>query len=82
MSLPAKKKRKEISSLNKELYSDLSITALEERLEMGCYIFSCDCNGACQTYVSCGCLGYVDACGVDVCTRDIINCLDAGCRID
>lgn len=84
MSLKPKQKGKEITSLNAKLHEDLSITALEERLEMGCYINACPTNGdnSCTGYVDCSCLGYVDVCPVDVCTRDIINCIDAGCRID
>ncbi len=51
--LPTKKESKEIISLNPELYPELSITALEERLEMSCYINigGCGCDGQCVGYV-------------------------------
>ena len=68
-------KKKEIISLNPDLYSDLSITELEERLEMGCYINRCDIDGdVCVGYVDTGggCVGYVNTCGadVDICGND------------
>ncbi|MBU1097797.1 MAG: hypothetical protein KKB34_15040 [Bacteroidetes bacterium] len=51
-NLPSKTVDKEIVSLNPELYTDLSITELEERLEMSCYInFGCGCEGQCVGYV-------------------------------
>ena len=68
-------KKKEIISLNPELHSDLSITELEERLEMGCYIDTCGVDGdTCVGYVDTGggCVGYVNTCvaDVDVCRDD------------
>ena len=36
------KSKDEITPLNHELYSDLSIDELEERLEMGCWV-QCTC---------------------------------------
>ncbi len=85
MASPKKKNKKEIVSLNPQLYKDLSIEELEERLEMGCYINSCDVNcgsySACEVDVcgadcnlcggNCSCLGDIGICNVDV------FCLDA-----
>ncbi len=85
MASPKKKNKKEIVSLNPQLYKDLSIEELEERLEMGCYINSCgdNCgtNSTCTTDIcaadcnlcggNCTCLGDIGICNVDV------FCLDA-----
>lgn len=55
-------KRTEIVPLNRELYKDLSIDDLEQRLELDCYCFiqgceyyCCDlCGGQCSFCSYCG----------------------------
>ena len=70
--------KKEIVSLNPELYEDLSIEQLEERLEMVCII-----NYGCS--VDCNCNADVDVpiCGCDVfsctCNLDTTICAVDGC---
>jgi hypothetical protein len=51
-------KNQEIVPLNRELYSDLSIDELEQRLELGCWIWLCVCGGynECDTQ---GCVAQV-----------------------
>jgi hypothetical protein len=48
-------KNQEIVPLNRELYSDLSIDELEQRLELGCWIWICYC----QYYNECDTQGCV-----------------------
>jgi len=66
--LPQKKNNDEIISLNPELYPDLSITELEERLEMACWInFGCSCEGGDCNYVC------VYVCVYESCVADCIG---------
>ncbi len=67
-------KKREIVSLNPELYEDLSIAELEERLEMGCYIDLCGVDEVCGVdgqscvgNVTCTCAGDISTCGVLIC---------------
>ena len=79
IKLPEVQEKKEIVSLNPELYSDLSIEELEERLEMGCYINVCGCDDN-----SCSCNVDVSVCNCDANTGcntlvcGALLCLDAG----
>ena len=47
-----------------ELYEDLAVDALEDRLEMWCLINFCGCNDACGCDGACGC---DDACVPYIC---------------
>ena len=46
-------KKKDFYSLNSEIIKDLSVEALEERLELVCW-YVCGYNLTCETYPNCG----------------------------
>ena len=58
------KKKQEIVPLNRQLYLDLSIEELEQRLELDCWTINlCGCDDACGVDCPSNCTAYVPICG-------------------